>query len=218
MTESTIPRSLPRDTWRWVWQDTLIRLVPFWLVAGIAAHFMGGWASVGLQAAPQGWLAALALGVPSGLGMLVLAVIWRGRIAPRYRLPTHADQALQTFFYLVMNAPTEELFWRGALQTLAIRGLLALGLAHALGMIGGVAGVSVIFGAYHRLGNYPWRFNIAAMLAGAVFGTLFAVLPGPSIVVPTIVHGLTTAGYLSWGDVALHWRKKRGMRPCPPTI
>lgn len=205
-------RSHPRDSWRWIWRDTLIRLVPFTLAILLAAHFMGGLAAVGVAAPPQGWLAALALGIAVGLGMLVLAILWRRQIAPGYRLPTRRDQALQTTFYLVLNAPIEEAFWRGVVQTLAIRGLAALGLAHLLSVILGVAATAISFGAYHRLGNYPWRFNIAAMLAGALFGTLYVVLPGPSIVVVTVVHGLTTAGYLSWGDAALHTLKMRRQR------
>jgi membrane protease YdiL (CAAX protease family) len=205
----TIQRSLPRDTWGWIWPDVLIRLAPFWVISLIAAHFMGGTAAIGLRAPIGGWFPALLAGIALGLALMACAVYWRSRIAPRYRLPTHADQALQTFFYLIMNAPTEELFWRGVVQTLAIRALLGVGVPHTFGVILGVAAISALFGAYHRLGGYPWRFNIAAMLAGAVFGTLYVVLPGPSIVVPTIVHGLMTAGYLSWGDAVLHWRSSR---------
>ena len=204
-----VPRSLPRDSWRWIWPDTLTRLVPFWLVALVAAHFMGGLAAVGVAAPPFGWPLALAWGLPIGLFMLVCAVYWRAQTAPRYRLPTSSDQALQSFFYLILNAPTEEVFWRGVVQTLAIRGLVALGFGAGWGAGLGIAAIAVVFGAYHRLGGYSWKFNIAAMLAGAVFGTLYVVLPGPSIVVPAIVHGLTTAGYLSWGDAALHRRAMR---------
>lgn len=210
-----IPRSHPHETWRWFWPDTLLRLVPFTVVGLLAAHFLGGWAAVGLVAPPQGWLAAVGLGLVVGLPMLALAVAWRARIAPRYRLPTQADQALQSLFYLVMNAPVEELFWRGVLQTLAIRALLAVGAGHGWAVGLGVAAVSIIFGAYHRLGGYPWSFNIAAMLAGAVFGLVYALSPGPSLVAVTIVHGLTTAGYLSWGDVALHHLHLRQVRRQP---
>lgn len=202
-------RSLPRDTWRWIWPDVFIRLVPFWVVTLVAAHFMGGLAAVGLAAPPTGWLPALAWGLGVGVFMMACAMYWRSRTAPRYRLPTHSDQALQTFFYLILNAPTEEVFWRGVVQALAIRCLIALGLSTVWGAVLGIALISIGFGAYHRLGGYRWNFNIAAMLAGAVFGTLYVVLPGPSIVVPAIVHGLTTAGYLSWGDVALHLQKSR---------
>lgn len=97
-------------------------------------------------------------------------------------------------------------------QTLAIRGLLRLGAGSLPAILLGVAIVSIVFGAYHRLGGYSWKFNIAAMLAGALFGLLYALLPGPSIIVPAIVHGLTTAGFLSWGDVALFWRHMRRTR------
>jgi len=210
--EIRIIRNHPHETWRWFWPDVLIRLVPFWAVALIAAHFMGGLLAVGWVAPPQGWPAALALGLGVGAVMLVLAVAWRARISPGYRLPTNADQALQSFFYLILNAPTEEIFWRGVVQALAIRGLAALGLGHLWSIILGIAAISIIFGAYHRLGGYPWRFNIAAMLAGALFGALYVALPGPSIVVAAIVHGLTTAGYLSWGDAALHRLHLRKLR------
>jgi membrane protease YdiL (CAAX protease family) len=202
--EIRIIRNHPHETWRWFWPDVLMRLVPFWIVALIAAHFMGGLRAIGLIAPPQGWLAALALALSVGAVMLLLAVAWRWRIAPGYRLPTNADQALQSFFYLILNAPTEEVFWRGVVQALAIRAFAVLGVGQVWATVLGIGVISAIFGAYHRLGGYPWKFNIAAMLAGALFGVLYVALPGPSIVVPTIVHGLTTAGYLSWGDAALH--------------
>ena len=208
--EVRVTRNHPHETWRWFWPDVLIRLVPFWVVALVTARFTGGLGAVGVAAPPQGWLAALAVGVPVGVVMMALAMLWRGIIAPGYRLPTSADQALQSVFYLILNAPTEEVFWRGTVQMLAIRGLVALGLAHGWAAALGIAAISAIFGAYHRLGGYPWKFNIAAMAAGALFGILYVALPGPSIVVASIVHGLTTAGYLSWGDAALHrWRLRR---------
>jgi len=206
------PRSYPRDTWRWIWPDVFIRLVPFWFVALLVAHFTGGIASVGFIAPPQGWLAAFAVGIPVGVAMMACAIFWRARTAPRYRLPTSADQTLQTFFYLILNAPTEEIFWRGVLQTAAIRGCEAIGVNRGIAITLGIIVISIIFGAYHRLGGYQWNFNIAAMFAGGIFGILYALLPGPSIVVPAIVHGLTTAGYLSWGDAALHHQQQRRER------
>jgi membrane protease YdiL (CAAX protease family) len=199
-------RNTPRDTWRWLWPDMLIRIIPFAIAGLVAAHFLG-FSTVGLQAPPQGWPVAFAEGLAAGLVMMALAMIWRGIISPGYRLPTSADQALQTIFYLAINAPVEELFWRGTVQTLAILGVTALGANHALAVGTGIAATSAVFGAYHRLGGYPWRFNVAAMAAGAVFGLLFVALSGPSLVAAALAHGLTTAGYLSWGDVALHLRR-----------
>ena len=206
-------RSHPRDSWGWIWPDVLIRVIPFWIVpVGSALLWLDGPRAVGLVAPPQGWGLAILQGLIFGMPMVGLAASWRLVIAPRYRLPTAGDQALQTVYYLVINAPAEEVFWRGLLQTQLIRGLTALGAGHTASTILGIAVMAALFGAYHRLGNYPWSFNCAAMLAGALFGVLYAVLPGPSIIVPTIVHGLTTAGYLSWGDVALHgvrWQRAR---------
>jgi uncharacterized protein len=209
MAHLTVPRSTIRDTWRWLWPDVFIRLLPFWAIALVVAHYLGGLPAVGLTAPPQGWFAALAIGLAGGCCMSICAFIWRRRIAPRYRLPTLGDQTLQTFFYLIMNAPTEEVFWRGVVQTLAIRGLIATHLSASLATIIGVLLVSIIFGAYHRLGGYGWNFNIAAMAAGMVFGFSYVGLPGPSIVVPTIIHGMTTAAYLSWGDAMLHLRSRQ---------
>jgi membrane protease YdiL (CAAX protease family) len=204
MQQTTFRRSYPHDTWKWIWPDLFIRLIPFWIVAGIVSYILGGSASVGLVAPPQGWIPAILIGILVGLPMLAAAIFWRWKTASHYRLPTRSDQALQTFFYLILNAPTEEVFWRGVIQMLTIKGFLLLGMGVEWSSLLGIGIVSIIFGAYHRLGGYKWKFNIAAMAAGAVFGSLYVFLPGPSIVTASIVHGLTTAGYLSWGDVAIH--------------
>ncbi len=207
---TTVPRSTMRESWGWVWPDVLLRVLPFWLVPLAMAHwFLGGPRAVGVAPPPYGWGIALLIGLAVGIPMLGLAIAWRRVIAPRYRLPTTADQTLQTIFYLVINAPAEEVFWRGLLQTQLIRAIALTGWGRGWSIALGIVVIAVLFGAYHRLGNYPWRFNIAAMGAGLVFGALYALLPGPSIIVASIVHGLTTAGFLSWGDVALHWMRIR---------
>lgn len=210
MSDGAIKRNRSRDSWRWIWGDTLFRCLPFWLVGLAGAHFLGGAAGLAWPRLPVAVWLALSLGI--GAAMTALAAFWRGQVAPWYRLPTPADQGLQTAFYLLINAPAEEIFWRGTLQTLAIRGFAALALGPGWSAALGIGVVAVVFGAYHRLGGYPWRFNGAAMLAGGLFGALFVLVPGPSIVVPSIVHGLTTAGYLSWGDVALDRAHRRRLR------
>ena len=210
-----VPRSTVRDTWRWLWPDTAFRLVPFGAATFIYARFWGGGAAgVGLTAAhlPRDLLLGVAIGAP----LSALAAAFRRWVAPGYRLPTAGDQALQTFFYLALNAPIEELFWRGMLQTLAIRGLaLVLG---AGGLAGGLgwAITTAVFGAYHRLGKWSWRAIAGVTAAGGVFGLAYHLQPTPqSIWLPVVIHGLATAGFLSWGDVALHvwagraWRRRR---------
>ncbi len=205
-----VPRNTVRDTWRWLWPDTAFRLVPFAIATFIYAYFWGGGAAgVGLTAAhlPRDLLLGLAIGVP----LAAISAVFRRWVAPGYRLPTAGDQALQTFFYIVMNAPVEELFWRGMLQTLAVRGMaLALGpgaLASGLGW----AVTTAVFGVYHRAGNWSWRAIAGVTAAGGVFGLSYLLQPAPqSIWLPVVIHGLATSAFLSWGDVVLHVWAGRG--------
>jgi membrane protease YdiL (CAAX protease family) len=209
-----LQRNTVTDTWRWLWKDTAFRLVPFAAATGLYAWLWGGGPrGVGLIAStvPRDVLVGVALGLP----LAALAAAFRRVVAPGYRLPTAADQAFQSLFYLALNAPVEELFWRGVVQTVAIRGAgLVLGtggLASGLGW----AACTAVFGVYHRLGNWSWRAIAGVTAAGGVFGLSYLLQPAPqSIWLPTIIHGFATAGFLSWGDVALHWwARRRGKMP-----
>ncbi|HEY7780675.1 MAG TPA: CPBP family glutamic-type intramembrane protease [Ktedonobacterales bacterium] len=204
------PRSTVRATWRWVWKDTAFRLVPFAAATAVYARFWGGGAAgVGIIgfSVPRDLLLGLAIGVP----LAGAALVFRRAVAPRFLLPTAADQAFQTTFYLALNAPMEELFWRGTVQTLAVRAAeLALGTG-GLAAGAGWAATTAVFGAYHRLGSWSWRSIAGVTAAGGVFGLAYVLQPTPrSIWLPTIIHGLATAGFLSWGDAALAWWARRG--------
>ncbi|HEV2235861.1 MAG TPA: CPBP family intramembrane glutamic endopeptidase [Ktedonobacterales bacterium] len=206
------PRSTVPETWRWVWRDIAFRLAPFALATAFYARFWGGSAAgVGLTAAylPRDLLLGTLLGVP----LAALAAWFRRLVAPGYRLPTPADQALETAFYFVLNAPIEELFWRGTVQTLAIAGVTALLGRGALAAGIGFALATAVFGAYHRLGKWSWRSIAGVTFAGAVFGLSYLLQPAPrSILLPSVIHGFATAGFLSWGDVALHRWHRHGAR------
>jgi membrane protease YdiL (CAAX protease family) len=208
-----VVRNTVRDTWRWLWQDTAFRLAPFALAVAVYARFWGGGPrGVGLIAPvlPRDLVLGLAIGIP----LAVLAVLFRGWVAPGYRLPTPADQAFQTFFYLAMNAPVEELFWRGMWQTLAVNSMgLLVGVGPLASGLGWVV-ITLIFGAYHRLGKWSWRSIAGVTTAGGVFGLAYLLQPEPhSIWLPVIIHGVATAGFLSWGDAALYWWHTRLRRP-----
>jgi hypothetical protein len=70
-----------------------------------------------------------------------------------------------------------------------------------------------MFGAYHRLGRWSWRSIAGVTAAGAVFGLSYLLQPAPrSIWLPSVIHAFATAGFLSWGDVALHWWQRRSAR------
>jgi uncharacterized protein len=207
-----VPRSRPRDTWRWMWRDIAFRLLPFALVTGVYARFWGG-GPAGVGVVPVSLLRDLALGTLIGLPLASLAAVFRRLVAPGFRLPTPADQTLQTAFYFLLNAPIEELFWRGTIQTLAIVGASALVGSGALAAALGFVGATAVFGAYHRLGGWSWRSIAGVTAAGVVFGLAYLLQPAPrSIGLPSVIHAYATSGFLSWGDVALHWWKRRNAR------
>src|SRR5260370_20768154 len=139
-----VARSRVRDTWRWLWPATVFGLVPLGAAACVYARFWGGGAAgVGLTAGslPRDLLLGTIIGAP----LAALAIGFRRAVAPGYRLPTPADQLLQTAFYLGLNAPIEELFWRGMLQTLAISGATSLVGAGAGAICGGWAVTKGVF-------------------------------------------------------------------------
>jgi membrane protease YdiL (CAAX protease family) len=206
------PRSTMRDSWGWAWKDTIGRVAPMTAAALVYAQLSGeGVGGVGLTRAR--WRREMALGIAIGAPLAGLAAVFRGWVAPHYRLPTAADQALQTTFYLAINAPAEELFWRGMVQT-ATTGVAARvprlrALAPGIGWMVATAG----YGSYHRLGGWSWRSIAGVTAAGALFGWLYAGRPGNrSLLAAIIAHGFATAGFLSWGDVALHRAKTRQLR------
>ncbi len=241
---TTVTRSTVVETWRWLWKDTLGRVVPFVVAAGVYARLSGvGWRGIGLSRSTTRELGRdLAWGVTIGLPLAGLAAVFRARVAPRYRLPTASDQALQTAFYLGINAPAEELFWRGFVQTMIINGVGRLGRrlsrgrhaeapetppitedatklgdehasAGAAESIVGWALTTAIFGAYHRLGGWSWRSIAGVTAAGGVFGAVYLVPRKRRTIIPaTIIHGLATAAFLSWGDATLHLLSQRRKR------
>lgn len=208
-----IPLNLPRDTWRWVWKDTLTRLVPFAVVTWAWAHFSrGGIESVGLRR--DDLLGDTLLGVAVGLPLAQISAIFRRKVSPNYRLPTPADHVAQTAYYFVLNAPAEELFWRGVVQSLAIRALRSVPGARRVAGPLGWAGATAAFGAYHRLGGWSWRSILGVTAAGGLFGALYALPRRKSLLPVIIAHGFATTGYLNLGDAtlfALHMRRLRQM-------
>jgi uncharacterized protein len=208
LTENAVNYSHVEDTWNWLWKDTLGRIVPFVAATAIYARASGKGAR-GVGCTGNGWARDLVFGTMAGIPLAGIAAAYRGYVAPRYRLPTPADQVLQTAFYLTVNAPAEELFWRGMVQTLAISGLRRFHMHERNATALGWAMATVVFGAYHRLGNWSWRAVGGVTLAGGLFGAVYlATGKRRSLLLPTILHGFMTAGFLSWGDVFLHRRNQ----------
>ncbi len=206
-----IPLNTPRDTWRWLWKDTLTRVAPFLLVSWLWARFSRkGAVAVGLRR--DDLLGDALVGVAVGLPLAQISAIFRRWVSPGYRLPTSADHAFQSVYYFALNAPAEELFWRGVVQSLAIGGLRRVALVRRIAGPLGWAGVTALFGAYHRLGGWSWRSIIGVTAAGGLFGALYALPKRKSLLAAIIAHGFATAGFLNWGDAALYAVHLRRMR------
>ncbi len=202
-------RSTVADTWGWLWKDSLQRLLPFAAASAVYARVSGeGARALGLTR--EGWRRDALLGIGLGMPLAGVAAAFRGWVAPSYRLPTPADQAVQTTYYLGLNGPIEELFWRGVVQALAVRALGRLPVPGRSAALAGWALTTAIFGAYHRLGNWSWRSIAGVTAAGGLFGALYLASGRRRSLLPAIiVHGFMTAGFLSWGDAALHARAAR---------
>jgi membrane protease YdiL (CAAX protease family) len=223
----SVKRNTVQDTWGWLWKDTLGRVAPFVAATAIYAKASGSGAR-GVGWTSEGWRQDILFGVAAGIPLAGIAAIYRSRVASGYRLPTPPDQILQTTFYLAVNAPAEELFWRGMVQTLTISGLRRIRLHERTASMLGWALATAAFGAYHRLGNWSWQAIGGVTAAGGLFGAIYlATGRRRSLLLPTILHGFMTAGFLSWGDVWLHRlatlkqqaevTKSIGPKPCAST-
>lgn len=189
----------PAVTWRWLWPDVLIRILPMSVVPLLyIALFHLPIAFLGLTLTYV-WQHIL-VGLVIGGGMAVFAIYYRIYIVgPWFRRPTLADQCLQTSFYFFVNAPVEEFFFRGFILAIVTQW------THSL-FVGWLISTTV-YTLYHRLGNWSWRSVAGVGLAGIVFSLVYLLLPGPhSLLAVTIVHAMTTSGFLSWGDEALYQR------------
>jgi membrane protease YdiL (CAAX protease family) len=201
---SQIARSTVIDTWRWMWPDLLIRILPMGLAPFLYIlifHFPLSFLGIVTGNIPQ----QIVLGITVGVAMSIFATIYRMYIVgPWFRHPTRKDQLLQSFFYLCINAPVEEIFFRGLILAAVTQWTGGLGWGWLVS--------TVLYTLYHRLGKWSWRSVGGVGLAGIVFSLVYLWQPGPhSLLAVIIVHGFTTSGFLSWGDEALYqrWKRKR---------
>lgn len=197
-----VMRSTVADSWRWLWPDVLMRIIPLGVVPFLyiaILHLPLAFLGLTLNNAPQ----QLVIGIVVGLIMAAFASIYRVFIVgPWFRWPTLSDHALQAFYYLAINGPVEELFFRG---------FLLATVTQWTGWVGwGWLVSTATYTLYHRLGKWSWRSVGGVGIAGIVFSLLYlAQLQPRSLLAVVIVHGLTTCGFLSWGDEVMYRRWKR---------
>ena len=152
------------------------------------------------------WPQQLVIGLVVGFFMACFASTYRMLVVgPFFRRPTPGDHLLQGFYYLLINGPIEELFFRGFLLAVVTQWT---------GWIGwGWLVSTVTYTLYHRLGKWNWRSVGGVGLAGLVFSFLYLAQSEPrSLLAVIIVHGFTTWGFLSLGDEIMYrrWKHKHG--------
>jgi len=198
-------------SWRWMRLDLLLRLLPLAL-----APLLVAWLTrtpldaFGLSVAHP--LRDLLVAAPLGLAGFVVAAAFAEYLARRSRrwfVPNAGDLAVQTTYYIVLNAPVEEWFFRGFLQG----GLLRWWNAPLLAVLVSTA----VFGGYHFLDRWGWRPVIGATAAGLALGLIYLWQPSPaSLLSPVLVHAAITCGFLSVGPFLLfQWRRARRGREAP---
>jgi membrane protease YdiL (CAAX protease family) len=199
---SEVVRSTVADTWRWLWPDMLMRIIPLGLIPFFyiaILHLPLDFLGLTLHDVPQ----QVVIGLIVGIAMAAFATTYRMLIVgPWFRWPTVSDHILQSFFYLFINGPVEELFFRGFMLAAVTQWTGWLGWGWLVS--------TAAYILYHRLGKWSWRSVGGVGLAGLLFSLLYLAQPSPrSLLAVVIVHGFTTAGFLSWGDEVMYRRWKR---------
>jgi len=202
---SQVARSTVADTWRWLWPDVLMRIIPLGVIPFLyIAIFHLPLAFLGLTL--HNWPQQLIIGLVLGIVMTCFATTYRMYIVgPWFRRPTPGDHVLQGIFYLFINGPVEELFFRG---------FLLAAVTQLTGWLGwGWLVSTAAYTLYHRLGKWNWRSVGGVGLAGLIFSFLYLAQPEPrSLLAVVIVHGFTTWGFLSLGDEIMYrrWKRRQG--------
>ncbi len=200
-----VVRSTVHETWRWMWPDILMRIVPMTAVPFIYIAFLHlplSFLGLTLHDVPQ----QIVLGLVVGVLMAAFATSYRMYIVgPWFRWPTMSDHFVQGFYYLFINGPVEELFFRGFVLAAVTQWTGWLGWGWLVS--------TAAYTLYHRLGKWNWRSVGGVGLAGLVFSLVYLLQPDPrSLLAVIIVHGFTTSGFLSWGDEVLYrrWKRRQG--------
>ena len=190
---SPIPLRTARDSMRWIGWDVVLRLLPFAVVATVWAYALAN----GAETLKLSWhLTGLDIALILGTGIPAFAVctLFRARYWPIYSLASRRAHLIEDGYFLFFNAPAEELFFRGMLQSWAM----------AIGFVPpavGFAIVALIFGFYHRLAGFTMPFLLLATAGGFLFGALF--LLSDTILTPILVHFIADLALFNLGPTVL---------------
>src|SRR5260370_12489047 len=124
---SQVVRNTVADTWRWLWPDMLMRIIPLAIIPFLyIAIFHLPLAFLGLTL--HNWPQQLVIGLVVRVVLTSFPITYRILIVgPWLRWPTPGDHLLQGFFYLAINGPVEELSFRGFLRAALTHGTRSRG-------------------------------------------------------------------------------------------
>ena len=188
-----LPQRTVRDSMRWIGWDVPLRLVPFAAVALVWAYALAD----GAETLKLTWRVTgldLALMLGAGIPVFAACTLFRARYWPIRDLASPRAHLVEDSYFLLFNAPAEELFFRGMLQSWAM----------SLGIVPpavGFAAVALFFGFYHRLAGFPMPFLLLATGGGILFGLLFLV--STTILTPIIVHFIADLALFNLGPALL---------------
>jgi membrane protease YdiL (CAAX protease family) len=179
--------------------DLLLRLVPLTLIPLLFSRLTGTpLRTFGLVVSHPA--RDLLVAIPLSLVAFAIAAAFAAYLSRRNGrlfVPTNPDLFLQTGYYLVLNAPVEEWFFRGFLQG----GLTRWWNAPALAVLVATA----VFGGYHFLDRWGWRPVAGATAAGLTLGLIYLWQPSPpSLLAPVLGHAAITSGFLSLGPYLMY--------------
>ncbi len=188
-----LPQRTVRDSMRWIGWDVPLRLVPFAAVALVWAYALAD----GAETLKLTWRVTgvdLALMLGAGIPVFAACTLFRARYWPIRDLASPRAHLVEDGYFLLFNAPAEEVFFRGMLQSWAM----------SLGFVPpavGFAVVALFFGFYHRLAGFPMPFLLLATGGGILFGLLFLV--STTILTPIIVHFIADLALFNLGPALL---------------
>jgi len=196
---TTVVRTTVASSWSWMRLDLIVRLVPLTIVPLVFSWLTGTpLTTFGLVATHA--LRDLLVAIPLGLAAFAVAASFAAYLARRngrWFVPTKPDLLIQSAYYLVLNAPIEEWFFRGFLQGSLSRWWNAPALALLV--------TTAVFGAYHFLDRWGWRPVVGAAAAGLALGLVYLWQPAPpSLLAPVLVHAAITCGFLSLGPYLIY--------------
>ena len=179
--------------------DLLLRLVPLTL-GPLLFSWLTGTPLRDLGLVVTHPVRDLLVAIPLGLAAFAIAATFAGYLSRRNRrlfVPTKPDLLLQSAYYLLLNGPIEEWFFRGFLQGSLARWWSAPLLA--------VVVTTAVFGGYHFLDRWGWRPVVGATAAGLALGLTYLLQPAPpSLLAPVLVHAAITCGFLSLGPYLIY--------------